>query len=50
MLSNLREKFQELSPEYQPDGSISEMKLVEFLSKATIENKCSCDWDFIRGD
>lgn len=43
-------KFHELSPEYQPDGSFSEMKFVEFLSKATIENKCSCDWDFIRGD
>jgi signal transduction histidine kinase/DNA-binding response OmpR family regulator/PAS domain-containing protein len=38
------DKFFELSPEYQPDGSLSREKAVEFIKKAFEEGYCRFEW------
>jgi len=46
-LSNKKEysdRFFELSPEYQPDGSLSRDKAVEFVNKAFEEGYCRFEW------
>ncbi|MDR0502094.1 MAG: response regulator [Treponema sp.] len=37
-------RFFELSPEYQPDGSLSTEKAVSFLKKAMDEGSCRFEW------
>ena len=37
-------RFFELSPEYQPDGSLSREKAVEFIKKAFEEGYCRFEW------
>ena len=38
------ERYFELSPEYQPDGSLSKQKLIELIQKAFDEGYCSFEW------
>jgi signal transduction histidine kinase/CheY-like chemotaxis protein len=38
------EKFPELSPEYQPDGSLSKKKSLELIDKAFNEGHCCFEW------
>jgi CheY-like chemotaxis protein/nitrogen-specific signal transduction histidine kinase/GAF domain-containing protein len=38
------ERFYELSPEYQPDGSFSKEKALEYVKKAFDEGYCRCEW------
>jgi PAS domain-containing protein len=38
------DKFYDLSPEYQPDGSLSEEKAIELISKAHKEGYCCFEW------
>ena len=40
----LIERFVELSPEYQPDGQLSRVKIVATLEKAFSEGKCVYEW------
>jgi len=37
-------KFDQLSPEYQPDGSISSEKIDEFVGKAIADGYCRFEW------
>ncbi|MCL2719775.1 MAG: ATP-binding protein [Treponema sp.] len=39
-----QERFYELSPEYQPDGSLSSEKAKEYLTKAFEEGYCRFEW------
>ena len=38
------DKFNQLSPEYQPDGSLSSKKIDEFVEKALADGSCSFEW------
>jgi PAS domain S-box-containing protein len=38
------ERYFDLSPEYQPDGSLSKEKLIEFIKKAFNEGYCCFEW------
>ncbi|MCL2387767.1 MAG: PAS domain-containing protein [Defluviitaleaceae bacterium] len=39
-----KERFFELSPEYQPDGSLSKTRLLELLKETTETSKTQFDW------
>jgi PAS domain-containing protein len=39
-----RERFFELSPKYQPDGSLSKEKIIEFIKKAYDDGYCRFEW------
>jgi signal transduction histidine kinase/CheY-like chemotaxis protein len=38
------DRFMELSPEYQPDGSLSKKKSLEYVKKAFVEGYCRFEW------
>jgi signal transduction histidine kinase len=38
------DRFLELSPEYQPDGSLSKEKSLEYVKKAFMEGYCRFEW------
>jgi len=38
------DRFTELSPEYQPDGSLSKVKSLEFVKKAFTDGYCRFEW------
>jgi PAS domain S-box-containing protein len=38
------DRFMELSPEYQPDGSLSSQKAIEYVKKAFNEGNCQFEW------
>jgi len=38
------DNFHQLSPEYQPDGSLSKVKGIEFIDKAFIDGYCRFEW------
>jgi signal transduction histidine kinase/CheY-like chemotaxis protein len=38
------DRFMELSPEYQPDGSLSQTKALEFVKKAFEDGYCRFEW------
>jgi signal transduction histidine kinase/CheY-like chemotaxis protein len=38
------DRFEELSPEYQPDGSLSKVKSLEYVKKAFTDGYCRFEW------
>jgi PAS domain S-box-containing protein len=40
----------ELSPQYQSDGNESTVKICNFISRISVEEKCSCEWNFKKTD